>query len=373
MPGVASIVYGRGPDGLLRHIEDVESGEACNCVCPDPSCGQALIARKGTKRIHHFAHKRGTCEWAVEYVISAVAEKVVGSSGALAFPELSFRNYFTGSEQTLAASRVMRITSAKLVEESGRGNPDLLVTCADKSGASKQFLVVLSLIHGVSQKSRTALAEARRDAFVVDLKALLKQRKEAAGKHYDRERILVGFQDEAFLADVLTQGDGSCLQWIFNANAEAAAKKSKEEHDAWVAEREKKRKAEEEKRREESEKKRMETEERAARILASKHATEPRGRNERMKGRKRVFPQTRTASEANPAVPLWSEAMPSEEAAERERMASLVLDPKKEAIDSRGRRWYRCELCGRASIEDDFPSIRGWVKDVNLGICRDCM
>ena len=115
-----SILYGRGPDGELRHIEDVERGEACNCVCPDPSCGQTLIARKGTKRAHHFAHKRGTCEWAVEYVVSAVAERVVREAGALVFPRLTYRNAINDDEEEeLSQSRRMRITSARLVEESG--------------------------------------------------------------------------------------------------------------------------------------------------------------------------------------------------------------------------------------------------------------
>lgn len=55
------ILFGRDADGILRHIDSVANGEACGCFCPDPSCGQVLIARNGgAKRIHHFAHKRGT-------------------------------------------------------------------------------------------------------------------------------------------------------------------------------------------------------------------------------------------------------------------------------------------------------------------------
>ena len=230
-----SILYGRGPDGELRYIDDVERGEACNCVCPDPRCGQTLIARKGTKRAHHFAHKRGTCEWAVEYVVSAVAESIVREAGALVFPRLAYRNALNdGEEEELSQSRRMRIASARLVEESGRGNPDLLVTCSDKSGATREFLVVLCLVHGLSNKSREAIGQSGRDAFVVDLKLLLKYAKDEQGKHYDREKILLGFQNPGFLAGVLTEGRGRCMRWVFNAKAAAAEEESRKKREEQI-------------------------------------------------------------------------------------------------------------------------------------------
>lgn len=41
-------------DGQMLHISEVESGKRCQCACP--SCGDALIARKGTKTQWHFSH-----------------------------------------------------------------------------------------------------------------------------------------------------------------------------------------------------------------------------------------------------------------------------------------------------------------------------
>ena len=286
-----SILYGRGPDGELRHIEDVERGEACNCVCPDPSCGQTLIARKGTKRAHHFAHKRGTCEWAVEYVVSAVAERVVRKAGAMVFPRLIYRNALNNDEEEeLSQSRRMRITSARLVEESGRGNPDLLVTCSDKSGATREFLVVLCLVHGLSRKSKEAIRQSGRDAFAVDLKLLLKYAKDEQGKHYDREKILLGFQDPGFLAGVLTEGRGRCMRWVFNAKAAAAEEESRKKRDEQIEEEKARSEKEQEERRriaaakaeadrKAAEKRRAEEAERAAE--AAKAAEERRAEEER--------------------------------------------------------------------------------------------
>lgn len=248
-PDGGSILYGRGPDGDLRHIEDVDRGEACNCVCPDPSCGQTLIARKGPKRAHHFAHKRGTCEWAVEYVISAVAEHVVREAGAMVFPKLTYRNAFTDGEEELSPSRRMRVASVSLTQESGRGNPDLLVACSDKSGAVREFLVVICLVHGLSKKNLEAVRIAGRDAFAVDLRLLLKLRKEEQGKHYDREKILLGFQDPGFLASVLTEGSGRCMRWVSNAKAAVAEAESKRKREEKAAEEKARREHEQEERR----------------------------------------------------------------------------------------------------------------------------
>lgn len=40
--------------GETLHITEVERGLACNCICP--SCGGSLVAKKGKKQEHHFAH-----------------------------------------------------------------------------------------------------------------------------------------------------------------------------------------------------------------------------------------------------------------------------------------------------------------------------
>ncbi|MBQ9004444.1 MAG: hypothetical protein IJ087_21605 [Eggerthellaceae bacterium] len=257
-----SILYGMGPDGNLHHINDVERGEACNCVCPDPNCGQTLIARKGEKKSHHFAHKRGTCEWAAEYVISAVAADIVQRAGAIVFPKLTFKDSFTGSDETIAQGQSVRISSVRLVQESGRGNPDLLITRKASSGEVREFLVLFSLVHGVTRKQREAVRQTGRDSFVVDLNYLMRLRKEDLGKHFDREQILLGFQDPQFLSRILTQGEGRCMRWLFNARRSEAEAENRARHNEWLAEQEAKHKAAEEARRKREEEMRREAERR---------------------------------------------------------------------------------------------------------------
>ena len=76
------ILYGRSTaTGELVHVDDAPNGKACGCVCPDPGCGQPLIARNnGKKKIHHFAHIDGTCAWSAEYLLAKVKELTGGDS-----------------------------------------------------------------------------------------------------------------------------------------------------------------------------------------------------------------------------------------------------------------------------------------------------
>lgn len=345
-----SILYGMGPDGNLHHINDVERGEACNCVCPDPNCGQTLIARKGEKKSHHFAHKRGTCEWAAEYVISAVAADIVQRAGAIVFPKLAFKDAFTGSDETIAEGQSVRISSAQLVQESGRGNPDLLITRKTSTGEVREFLVLFSLVHGVSHKQREAVRQTGRDSFVVDLNYLMRLRKEDLGRHFDREQILLGFQDPQFLFRILTQGEGRCMRWLFNARRAKAEAENRARHNEWLAEQEAKRKAAEEARRKREEEMRREAE---------------------RKRRETAAERERQAAEAARRAEEEEQARKAALEAEREEISRRLDQQESRVEDSLGNRWIRCERCGKESTTDDFMMYGGDGR-INLGLCYDC-
>ena len=58
---------------------------------------------------------------------------------------------------------------------------------------------------------------------------------------------------------------------------------------------------------------------------------------------------------------------------EKERAAIEALLDQQETVatDAEGRRWVRCEICGRAATDDAFSTYGGRGR-ANLGICRDC-
>jgi hypothetical protein len=68
-------------------IRSVSSGLACGCICP--ACGAALIAKKGSKQQHHFAHAHGVaCSGGLETVLHRYAKAVILDSKSLLVPAI---------------------------------------------------------------------------------------------------------------------------------------------------------------------------------------------------------------------------------------------------------------------------------------------
>ena len=343
-----SILYGLGPDGELRYIEDVERGEGCGCVCPNPRCGQPLVAKKGDVMGHHFAHKRSTCKWAVEYVISSIAAQVVASSGRMVFPELSYHDSMTDAKAVIAGAQQVGVSSVELVEVSGRGNPDLLVT-RNVAGSERRFLALISLAHSVKAEEIARVRATGVDAFLIDLKKIYDQRKRE-DKHFDREALPLEFQDAGYLASILVDGSGWCMRWLANAKRKAKREESEREYAAWKAQEEKRRKAEEEKRRKLEEERKRELE-----------------RLRKETARQKAKRETEAARAAEEAARAHEAAMVEE----RERIIGELDQQDRQVRDSFGNRWVRCEKCGKASTVDEFQSYGGAGR-INLGVCYGC-
>jgi len=77
--------FGLNSDGLMIHISDAVQGKACDCVCP--VCESPLVARKGEKKTHHFAHEVNTdCEFAAETAAHLMAKEVLERVGHIMVP-----------------------------------------------------------------------------------------------------------------------------------------------------------------------------------------------------------------------------------------------------------------------------------------------
>lgn len=72
-------------DGIGISIESVESGLKCNCTCP--SCGAVLVAKKGSKMIHHFAHHSvDDCEYGYETSLHLAAKDIISKAQKITVP-----------------------------------------------------------------------------------------------------------------------------------------------------------------------------------------------------------------------------------------------------------------------------------------------
>lgn len=76
-------------DGNWKHINEVESGLACNCFCPH--CRARLVAinskPEGKSKAHHFAHERGSdCVGSDETSLHKLAKEVLAEEKRIMLP-----------------------------------------------------------------------------------------------------------------------------------------------------------------------------------------------------------------------------------------------------------------------------------------------
>lgn len=72
----------------LRLIADVKPGLKCNCICP--MCQRRLIAKKGSRQTHHFAHRPDevdpACARAGETLLHLYAKNILDQHKTITFP-----------------------------------------------------------------------------------------------------------------------------------------------------------------------------------------------------------------------------------------------------------------------------------------------
>jgi hypothetical protein len=119
--------------GAIVHVSEVARGLDCGCVCD--RCGDALVARKGVYRQHHFAHySNSDCSGAAESLLHRLAKELLSSVNSLALPSYTYRAKskprfgvpVSIEREILAASRVC-IGSVAVEQSVGPIVPDLLL------------------------------------------------------------------------------------------------------------------------------------------------------------------------------------------------------------------------------------------------------
>ena len=365
------VVYGvYVPTGELRHVDEVENGKACDCICPDPRCGQRLIAKNGGERvIHHFAHERGSCTWAVEYLISLLAAEAVRSRGRITFPALYYDDALKRGEVLHADALTIPITDVELVEVSGRHAPDLILTWRSKSGEQRKFALVFQLNHGVTGEQVSRLASVTEGVVLVDLRAHMRRALRARDRHADRNALVMSYQNAAFIAGVLSDPKGGILRWAYNATADCLHAQSVVRKQEADEERRIQREQEERERWERAERLRAEREEAERVARAKREAREAELAKERELAEKRRAEWERQEEEEA----RREEAMrPEHDGEYLAEMSPLVEQQEVPARDKWGRRWVKCKVCGKVAPEREFATFGG-KGSLNAGTCTECM
>ena len=134
--------FGLNASNVIIHISKASSGLACNCRCP--ACKAPLVARKGKKKIWHFAHSSGqSCGLSLISSFANILNDLLNKGSHFYIPP----NLFSGRGQ--GAGHFQFETSQIVAQEE-----DHAILCAVSSNYPNTILILLTvdqMIHPVPE------------------------------------------------------------------------------------------------------------------------------------------------------------------------------------------------------------------------------
>jgi ssDNA-binding Zn-finger/Zn-ribbon topoisomerase 1 len=193
------IPYARSEDNTLVSIGEVLPGLACNCFCP--ACGSQLIARKGLRNAHHFAHyRRPECTHALESSLHAMTKSILRRAGRIILPPIQVHY----QDRPLAFARLFQFSSVRIEQHTDGMVPDILL-----ESAGGRLSVEIAVHHLSSSRKIWKLQQARIPAIEIDVKTI---HEELAGMGKGTD--LAAFSDRII-------NDVRHKKWLFNPKQHA--------------------------------------------------------------------------------------------------------------------------------------------------------
>lgn len=168
------LTFAHDAQGVLRHVDDVGRGLACDCVCP--ACGARLIAKQGSVLAHTFAHESGSeCAHGVETALHLAAKELLLKEGWLMLPALIAKAQALDSSGRLhrsersIARHSMSFDEVTSEVRLGRVVPDIVAT-----GRGTKLLVEVAVTHFVRDEPEklSRLIEIGIPAIEIDLSSM---------------------------------------------------------------------------------------------------------------------------------------------------------------------------------------------------------
>lgn len=168
-------------NGQLVDITEVESGLACNCVCP--ACGLQLVAKKGEIKEHHFAHHDSEeCSGAVETALHIYAKNILEKNKRIVLPPV----YLDNSDKLIYPATEIFFDSVTLEKRIGNIIPDIVVLVKDKP-----LLIEIAVTHFVDRFKAYKIFELGYSAIEVNADGLFNSTYNKSFGHDDFEKRLV--------------------------------------------------------------------------------------------------------------------------------------------------------------------------------------
>lgn len=123
--------YALDENNTIVTIEEVGNGLSCKCYCP--ACHGRLIARKGKKRIPHFAHYKNKthCKHGYETSLHIGAKRIISEAGFIWLPQLNSTVSGIDGEATILSSDTYPIDGIECEKKENDVIPDLIAIIND--------------------------------------------------------------------------------------------------------------------------------------------------------------------------------------------------------------------------------------------------
>lgn len=145
----------------ILHISEVPSGLACDCVCT--GCEATLVARKGKRNAHHFAHhKTDDCGRALESALHLFAKELIGQSRKLLLPSV----LICDDQRThlVCEAKEISFDSVVLEQKIDAIRPDIIATLN-----GRDLLIEVAVTHFCGDDKIQKIKELGLSAIEIDL------------------------------------------------------------------------------------------------------------------------------------------------------------------------------------------------------------
>lgn len=192
-------------DNQVVHIDSVQRGLSCNCICP--YCHADLIAKKGEKRVDHFAHVKDSdeCGYGNETALHIISKEILMAAQYIMLPALHVSASFTDEyNRKHSASRTLdpyRLPIESIEAEVAMEGivPDIVIRTA-----GKELSVEIAVTNHVGHEKRNWYKKKGKAAIQIDLSSYY----QAIGRRngiWNHEQL-----KEMVLDSIFNK------QWIFN-------------------------------------------------------------------------------------------------------------------------------------------------------------
>ena len=140
-------------NGQITHISNVSRGLECGCICV--ACKGQLVAKKGSEKVHHFAHTADpNCLGAAETALHLLSKELFKELNSIVLPQYNFskerklkRNYHVIThEEVIVKGGEAEITRALIEQTEVRFKPDITL-----ESNSKKLFVEIAVTHKVDR------------------------------------------------------------------------------------------------------------------------------------------------------------------------------------------------------------------------------